>query len=90
MENRLQLKIYKSLSSIEAQILDGGKTLMGKKFKLSGKSKPVETAMTAGEEFGKLAQEKKIKTIRFDRNGFRYHGRVKAFAEGLRKAGLDF
>jgi large subunit ribosomal protein L18 len=90
MEIRSQVKIYKSLNAIEAQILDSGKTLLGKKFKFAAGTKPVEQSFKAGEEFGKLAQDKKIKIIRFDRNGFKYHGRVKAFAEGMRKAGLEF
>jgi len=90
MEKRSLVKIYRSLSAIEAQVIDGGKTIVGKKYKLSGKVAPIELAAQAGEDFAKLVQEKKIKMIRFDRNGFRYHGRVKAFAEGLRKAGLEF
>ena len=43
-----------------------------------------------GEEIAKKALAKKIKTIVFDRNGFMYHGRVKALAEGARKGGLVF
>ena len=47
-------------------------------------------AGTGWEEFAKKAIAKKIKTVVFDRNGFMYHGRVKALAEGARKGGLDF
>lgn len=90
MEVRSQIKIYKSLNALEAQVIVGGKTILGKKFMFSGKETPVDQSFKAGEEFAKLAQGKKIKMIRFDRNGFKYHGRVKAFAEGMRKAGLEF
>ncbi len=47
-------------------------------------------ATVVGEELAKLAVAKKIKQVTFDRNGFMYHGRVKAVAEGARKGGLEF
>jgi large subunit ribosomal protein L18 len=52
--------------------------------------KKTEKAGKVGEELAKLAIAKKIKKVTFDRNGFRYHGRVKALAEGARKGGLEF
>jgi large subunit ribosomal protein L18 len=90
MEKRSTVKIYKSLTGIEAQLFGGSETILGKKFKFDGSKQPIELAGVAGEEFAKLVLDKKIKMIRFDRNGFKYHGRVKAFADGMRKAGLEF
>lgn len=89
-ELRKTIKIYKSLTGIRAQLLDGGKVLVGRYFKYSSKSKPVEQSFAFGEEFGKLVKATKITLIAFDRSGSRYHGRVKSFADGLRKAGLEF
>ena len=50
----------------------------------------VEASKIVGEHLAKKAREKKIKTIVFDRNGYKYHGRVKALAEGARQGGLEF
>jgi large subunit ribosomal protein L18 len=47
-------------------------------------------AAKVGEEIAKKALENNIKTVVFDKNGFQYHGRVKALAEAARKAGLEF
>ena len=49
-----------------------------------------ETAHKIGETIAKRAQEKKIKAVVFDRNGYLYHGRVKSLADGARAAGLEF
>lgn len=54
-----------------------------------GKTK-MEIAKEAGIEIAKKAMEKKIKKVVFDRNGYKYHGRVRAVAEGARKGGLKF
>ena len=82
--------IYKGLRSIEAQAVNSGKTIVGKKFMFEPKKNPTDGASKAGEEFAKLVIAKKITEISFDRNGSRYHGRVKAFADGMRNAGLKF
>lgn len=87
---RLKVKIYRSNTSIEAQLIDKGKTILGKKFKFVSGKKPIEQAMQYGTEFGKLVKEKKVDSISFDRNNAKYHGKVKSFAEGMRSAGLDF
>lgn len=57
-----------------------------------GESKTVnqKSAFELGEKVAELALKKKIKSITFDRNGYRYHGRVKSLADGARKGGLEF
>lgn len=94
---RPRLAIHRSLNHIYAQIINDveGKTLLG----LSTKSKEFPALKDAGnvkgaKELGKLiakkALEKKILEVVFDRSGFLYHGRVKAFADGAREEGLKF
>lgn len=56
----------------------------------SNKGKKVDLASQVGEELGKLIKSKKIDTIIFDRSGYKYHGRVQALADGIRKAGIKF
>ncbi|MBL1215942.1 MAG: 50S ribosomal protein L18 [Planctomycetes bacterium] len=94
---RPRLCIYRSLRHIYAQIIDDltGRTLVsaGSKDKDYAADGPSGNAASAGE-VGKLlatrAIDAGIKKVCFDRNGFRYHGRVKALADEARKAGLDF
>ena len=50
----------------------------------------VEDAAKLGEAFGKRLKEKKLKSVVFDRNGYKYHGIVRAMADGARKAGIEF
>lgn len=94
---RPRLSIYRSVKHIYAQVINDvdGKTLVG----LSTQSKDFPAAKDAGNvkgarELGKLvakkALEKKIGEVVFDRSGFLYHGRVKAFAEAAREGGLKF
>lgn len=80
---RPRLTVFRSLKAIYAQIIndDKGVTLAA----AFGKS-----AETVGTEIGKQALTKKIKAIVFDRGPYKYHGRVKALAEAVRKAGLNF
>jgi len=87
---RNKVVIYKSNTSIEAQVKKDRKTLFGKKFIFSGSLKPAEQAKEFGKEFGKLLSEAKIKQISYVRGNSRYHGKVKAFADGLREAGIEF
>lgn len=67
-----------SLSTLHKSVADG---IVGKK--------PVEKAKALGVAFGKLCLENNYLKLSFDRNGFFYHGRVKAVADGVREAGLD-
>ena len=88
-----RLSVYRSNKAIFAQAIDDqkGVTLLGmsdKSLKLKGTK--VEKAKALGEAFSKAAKAKKILKVVFDRGGYRYHGRVKAFAEGARSGGLEF
>jgi len=81
------------LNYIYAQIVDdeNGKILMSvDSRKLKGAKNNIETAEKIGEEIAKLAIAKKIDKIVFDKRGYKYHGKVKAIAEGARKGGLVF
>ena len=94
--NRYRVCIMKSLNNLSAQIIDDKehKTLVSassieKDIKLK-KVKKIEKSNIMGEILAKRAKEKKIKKVFFDRGSYKYHGRVKAFAETLRKNGLEF
>ena len=95
--DRPRLAVYRSLSNIYAQIIDDteGKTLLAmstlsNNIEFDENMKKTQKSFKVGYELGKLALEKGISTVNFDRGGFLYHGRVKALADGARKAGLKF
>lgn len=86
-----RLCVFRSGKHMYAQLIDdvNGKTLLAVsslKVEKSGK----EQAKAVGAEIAKQALAKKIEDVVFDRNGFIYHGRVQALAEGAREAGLKF
>jgi len=95
---RPRLTVYRSLRHMYAQIIDDtqGKTITGASTlspELRGQLKSggnIEAASKVGELIAKRALELNIRKVVFDRNGFIYHGRVKALAEAARKAGLEF
>lgn len=89
---RPRLTVYKSGIHIYGQLIDDtkGKTLVSASDLKVKTGKKVEKAGLVGEELAKKAVVKKIKRVIFDRNGYRYHGRVKALADGARKGGLEF
>jgi large subunit ribosomal protein L18 len=97
---RPRLVVFRSLRNIEGQIVDddAGRTVLGlstltadmKGFEPEGKNRRVEQAFAAGKLLAERAKEKGIASVVFDRGGYKYHGRVKAFAEGARKGGLEF
>ena len=95
---RPRLCVFRSASHIYAQVIDDvkGDTLVAaasteKAIKERGAFKnKIEQAVLIGELIGQRASEKGIKQVVFDRNGFLYHGRVKAVSDGARKAGLEF
>lgn len=93
-----RLCVFRSLSNIYAQIIDdsSGVTLASAgslnaemKQKADGKNKS-QVAELVGLTLAKIAQDKGISEVVFDRGGYKYHGRVKALAEAARKAGLKF
>jgi large subunit ribosomal protein L18 len=91
---RPRLSVYRSNRGVFAQLIDddAGRTLASVSWiesELKSKS-PMEQAKTAGEMLAKRAAEANIETCVFDRGGYRYHGRVKALAEGAREGGLKF
>tara|TARA_B100000242_G_C42726596_1_gene339225 strand:+ start:184 stop:537 length:354 start_codon:yes stop_codon:yes gene_type:complete len=94
--NRFRISVTKSLNNLFAQIIDDKlkKTLVSassieKEIK-SKKIKKMEKSTLIGEILAKRAKEKNINAVYFDRGGYKYHGRVKLFAETLRKNGLKF
>jgi len=96
---RPRLVVFRSLRNTYAQLVDDTKmiTITGVsslspslKEELSSVKTPLERSHKVGEAVGKLAKERGITKVVFDRNGFPYHGHVKAVAEGARKAGLEF
>tara|TARA_B100001059_G_scaffold150228_1_gene150122 strand:- start:994 stop:1347 length:354 start_codon:yes stop_codon:yes gene_type:complete len=94
--NKLRISVTKSLNNLFAQIIDDKqkKTLVSassieKEIKLK-KVKKIEKSNLIGEILAKRAKEKNISEVYFDRGDNKYHGRVKAFAETLRKNGLKF
>jgi|TARA_B110000211_G_scaffold126952_1_gene146095 large subunit ribosomal protein L18 len=94
--NRFRISITKSLNNLSAQIIDDNekKTLVSassieKEIKVK-KAKKMEKSNLIGEILAKRAKEKNISKVYFDRGENKYHGRVKAFAETLRKNGLKF
>lgn len=89
-DKRKIVKIYKSLTGIRAQLLDSGDVMVGRYYKFTDKKSPADQSAVFGEDFGRLVKEAKESRIVFDRSKSRYHGQVKSFADGLRKAGLEF
>jgi large subunit ribosomal protein L18 len=89
-KTRLSLKVYRSNTGIEAQLIIDVKKSIGQKFKFSKNSKPVSEAKKFGEEFGKKIVKAGYDLIAYDRGKSLYHGVVKEFAEGLRSAGVKF
>ncbi|RPI75603.1 MAG: 50S ribosomal protein L18 [Ignavibacteriales bacterium] len=94
-----RLSIYRSLNNIYGQIIDdtSGKTLasassLSKEIVEDIKSAKGKSAKSklVGTLVAKKALEKNVSTVVFDRNGYKYHGRVQAFAEGAREGGLKF
>jgi len=91
MKKRIIVKIYRSNTSIEAQAIDADQTVFGKKYIFEKQDdKPVVESSKFGFDFGNIIIKKGIKRISFDRNLNKYHGRVKSFAEGIRKSGVEF
>jgi len=98
---RPRLVIYRSLRNIEGQLVDDheGRTIVGLST-LSLELKNVEAAedenrrqakaFAAGKMLAERAKDAGVTSVVFDRGGYKYHGRVKAFADGAREGGLEF
>ena len=93
--NRFRLSVNRSSRNISAQIIDdkNNKTLVAAssvKERSTNKNKKSDMSIYVAELLAKKALEKKITQVYFDRGRYRYHGRIKIFAETLRKNGLTF
>ena len=95
--DRFRLSISRSAKNISAQIIDDIKkvTLLSassveKDLKSEKKVNKTELSKLVAQKLAKKAQEKNITKIYFDRGSYKYHGRVKAFAETLRENGMEF
>lgn len=97
-QERPRLSVFRTAKHIYAQIIDDTKGItlaaastLDKEYKetpVEGKKQDV--AKSVGNLIGKRAMDKGIKKVVFDRNGFLFHGRVKALSDGAREAGLEF
>lgn len=92
---RPRLCVYKSLNNIYAQVIDDEKqatlcsaSTLDKEVKT--KASNVEAATEVGKLIAERAKKANINTVVFDRNGYLYHGKVKALADAAREAGLEF
>jgi len=91
MKKRIKVIIFRSNRSIEAQAIFEDKVKFGRKYVIKKvEESPVLQCKSFGENFGAELIKNNIKNIRFDRNDFKYHGRVKAFAKGMRRAKVVF
>jgi large subunit ribosomal protein L18 len=91
---RPRLSVFRSNKNIYAQLIDdlNGRTLVAANSLQDGisGSNPVEAAKAVGKAVAEAAKAEGIETIVFDRNGYQYHGRVQALADGAREGGLSF
>lgn len=96
---RLRLTVFRSLTHIYAQIIDDKeqKTLVSAstidkeiKTQITSEMKKVDESNLVGKLIAKRALEANIQSVAFDRNGYIYHGRIKALADGAREGGLQF
>ena len=95
--DRFRLSISRSSKNISAQIIDDNKNItllsassVEKDIKSNPKINKTELSKIVAEKLAKKAQEKKISKIYFDRGVYKYHGRIKIFADTLRKNGMEF
>ena len=96
-QERYRLSVSRSSKNISAQIIDDGKNITilsasskDKSIKSLDKKNKTELSQAVAENLAKKAIEKQITKIYFDRGMYKYHGRVKIFAETLRKNGMEF
>ena len=96
-KDRFRLSIFRSSKNITAQIIDDVKNItllsassVEKDIKSGNKVNKTDLSKIVAEKLAKKAQEKKITKIFFDRGIYKYHGRIKVFADVLRKNGMEF
>lgn len=96
---RPRLVLFRSLKYIYGQLVDDDQNKVILSASNVSKEQPenikdaktkVDASREVGKSLGELALKKKIKNVIFDRNGYLYHGRIKAFADGAREGGLKF
>jgi large subunit ribosomal protein L18 len=95
VEKKPRLSVFRSNKEINAQLIDDltGKTLVAVSSRDKGvasKGTKIDVAALVGKALAEKATKAGIETVAFDRNGYLYHGRVKALAESAREAGLKF
>ena len=95
LPDRPRLSVFRSLNHVYAQVIDDltGKTLASASTRDKGfpdKGAKMSEATAVGKLVAERAKEKGVSKVVFDRNGYLYHGRVKALADGAREAGLQF
>ena len=95
-KDRFRLSVSRSIKNISAQIIDDVKNItlvsassIEKEIKLQNKTK-TELSTAVADLLAKKAKDKNITKVYFDRGIYKYHGRIKMFAEALRKKGMDF
>tara|TARA_B100001057_G_scaffold399076_1_gene409895 strand:- start:468 stop:824 length:357 start_codon:yes stop_codon:yes gene_type:complete len=96
-KDRFRLSITRTSKNISAQIIDDTKNItllssssVDKDMKSTDKINKTDLSKKVAENLARKAKEKKITKIYFDRGSYKYHGRVKAFAETLREKGMEF
>jgi len=87
---RPRLSVFRSLHSVSVQVIDDnqGRTLLSACTEQVKKGTAMDKAYEVGVMVAKQCKEKKINELVFDRNGYKYHGKVKAVAEGVREGGI--
>lgn len=93
--DRPRLSVFKSNRYITGQLIDDEKGItivdvQAEAKKMHDKKSKLEAAAEVGKLLATKAKEAKVTKVVFDRNGYKYHGRVKSFADGAREGGLDF
>jgi large subunit ribosomal protein L18 len=92
-----RLTVHKTNQHIYAQILEpvtgrvcAVASTVSKSFKATGSTSNIDSAKQVGSMLAELAKKAGVKSVAFDRSGFKYHGRVKALADGAREGGIEF
>lgn len=87
-----RLAVFRSLRNVSVQVIDdiAGKTLISANLNDTKGKNSVEGAKELGKVIAEKCKTRKIESVVFDRSGYKYHGKIKAVAEGAREAGLKF